>query len=108
MCVRLFLEGGTRIKWRVHKVFVTGCLLEELRKMKTSQLKGGIYLNDGRGEPLWPPTSPLPRKSRGSHPTLGPNFTNAGDNGRGEKFFARCLNSFGNNHLRNPNSFFRR
>lgn len=82
--------------------------------MKTNSLKGGIYLNDRRGNPLCLsaaaqaglPISPLRRKGRGSHPIPGPDFTNAGDNGRGEKFFARCLNSFDSNHyVINPTLF---
>ena len=46
--------------------------------MKTNQLKGGINLNDSRGNPLWLPNSLLPRKDRGSHPVLGPGLKQRG------------------------------
>ena len=79
--------------------------------MKTNQLKGGINLNDSRGNPLWLPISPLRRKGRGSHPVLGPGLSQRGQRenvgaipcGRpGGRF-----KMFVNNHLLDP-TFFRR
>ena len=72
MCVRLFLEGGTRIKCRVHKVFVNCCFFRGIKEYENKFVEGrDINLESGSA-------SPLGRKDRGSHPVPGSGLKQRG------------------------------
>ena len=65
MCVRLFLEGGTRIKCRVHKSIRKLLFFRGIKEYENKFVEGrDINLESGSA-------SPLGRKGRGSHPVPG-------------------------------------
>ena len=97
MCVRLFLEGGTRIKCRIHKVFVN-CFFRGIKEYENKFVEGrDINLESGSA-------SPLGRKDRGSHPVPGSGLKQR--EGQRERLqFRSRFKTFVNNHLLDPDFF---
>ena len=106
MCVRLFLEGGTRIKCRIHKVFVNCCFFRGIKEYENKFVEGrDINLESGSA-------SPLGRKDRGSHPVPGSGLKQRGQQREkvgaipcGCPQFSSRFKMFVSNHLLDPDFF---
>ncbi len=106
MCVRLFLEGGTRIKWRVHKSIRNLLFFRGIREYENKSVEGrDINLEYGSA-------SPLSRKGRGSHPVQGPGLKKRNEQREkvgaipcGCRVVCSRIKTFVSNHLLDPDFF---